>query len=75
MIIRFVSPHHLPIMLSRTWSCIRCFFLSSDESDFYFTAYSLTDYLVRTLSEKPLLVCSQKKELAQLTAQLQNQTQ
>ena len=27
MIIRFVSPH-LPIMLSRTWSYIRCFFYS-----------------------------------------------
>ena len=35
------------------------------------TGLNMTDYLVRTLSEKPLLVCSQKTELAQLTAQLQ----
>lgn len=61
---------------NRTHSHPICIRLSEDE----FTAINekrlqtglnMTDYLVRTLSEKPLLVCSQKTELAQLTAQLQ----
>ena len=61
---------------NRTRSHPICIRLSEDE----FTAINekrlqtglnMTDYLVRTLSEKPLLVCSQKTELAQLTAQLQ----
>ena len=61
---------------NRTRSHPICIRLSEDE----FTAINekrlqtglnMTDYLVRTLSEKPLLVCSQKTELAQLTVQLQ----